>query len=44
MYHVWIIVDDEEVKFPVAAVSRGAAVTAARRAYPHGVIGSVLPA
>lgn len=44
MYHVWILVDDEEVKFPIAAVSRGAAVTAARRAYPAGSIVSVLPA
>ncbi len=44
MYHVWVIVNGEEVKFATAAVSRGAAVSAARRAYPDGVVGSVLPA
>lgn len=42
MYYVWILVDDEEVKFPVAAVSRGAAVKAARAAYPDGAVVSVL--
>lgn len=44
MYHVWLTKNDTEIKFTVAAPSRGAAVAAARRAYPDLPVGSVVPA
>lgn len=44
MYHVWILVDDEEVKFSCNAWNRNEAAGKARAAYPAGSIVSVLPA
>lgn len=45
MFNVWIIVNEQEVKYVTkTAANRGAAAREARAAYPDGVVGSVLPA